>query len=183
MTRIPHTEGVLKAIRQVRNAAQHSLKALNQVASQRMRKGDYENAEAMADKGREIQAFFSEVDSLRKKWSDISRSKSGEKTGVQTPLWKYYQPVLQAIVQNDGKCVGTDVENTVGRMMKRTFQAKDFEMLSGDKERWRIMVRRTRRCLTQEGWLEDSKGKMWIITEAGRRAAESEEIQKEIGPN
>ena len=183
MTRIPQTKGVTKAIRQVRDAAQRSLKALNQAASQRMKKGDYAAAEALAAKGKEIKIFFSEIDSLRKRWTEISGAQNREQTGAQTPLWVYYQPVLQAIVQNGGECLRTAVEDSVARIMKGTFQAKDNETLSRGRERWRVKVRRARKHLVQEGWLEDTKGKMWIITEAGRQAAEAKDIQKINGPN
>jgi hypothetical protein len=183
MTRIPQTKGVTKAIRQVRDAAQRSLKALNQAASQRMKKGDYVVAEALAAKGKEIKIFFSEIDLLRNRWSEISGAQDREGKGAQTPLWAYYQPVLQAIVQNGGKCLRNAVEDSVGRIMKDTFQAKDNEMLSRGRERWRVMVRRARKHLVQEGWLEDTKGKMWIVTEAGRHAAEAKDIQKTNDPN
>jgi len=183
MTRIPQTKGVTKAMRQVRDAAQRSLKALNQAASQRMRKGDYAAAEALAAKGKEIKAFFSDIDLLRKRWTEISGSQNRDQKSAQTPLWAYYHSVLQAIVQNGGECVRSAVEDSIGRIMKGMFQTKDFETLSRGRERWRVMVRRTRKHLIQEGWLEDTKGKMWKITESGRKAAEAEEIQKISGPN
>jgi hypothetical protein len=148
-----------------------------------MKKGDYIAAEALVAKGKEIKVFFSEIDSLRKRWTEITGSQDREQKAAQTPLWKYYQPVLQAIVQNGGECIRTSIEDSVGRIMKGLFQTKDYETLSRERERWRVMIRRTRRHLIQEGWLEDTKGKMWIITEAGRRAAEAKEIQKISGPS
>jgi len=39
-------------------------------------------------------------------------------------------------------------------------------------ERWQIMVRRSRKSLAAEGWIEDRSGPVWRITDAGRRAAE-----------
>ena len=183
MTRVPQTKGVVKALRQVREAAQRSLRALNQTASERMRKGDYAAAEGLAAKGKEIKAFFSDIETLKKRWSEISGSGGHERKGAQTPLWLYYQPVLRAIVDKGGESVRPAIEESVEKIMRNTFQAKDRELLSRGRERWRVMVRRTRRWLVQEGWIEDTKGKRWIITEAGRKAAESSNIQDILVPN
>lgn len=183
MTRIPHTKEVTKAIRQVRDATQKSLRALNQAASQRMAKGDYATAEALAAKGKEIRIFFGDIDMLRNRWSEISGAQNLQEKGTQTPLWMYYQPILQSIIQNGGESLRITIEEFVGKMMKGKFQAKDNETLSRGRERWRVMVRRARKHLVQEGWLEDTRGKMWIITETGRRAAEAKDIQKINDPN
>jgi hypothetical protein len=183
MTRIPHTKGVTKAIRQVRDATQRSLRALNQAASQRMAKGDYATAEALAAKGREIRKFINDIDLLRNRWSGLLGVQKNQEKGTQTPLWMYYQPILQSIIQNGGESLRINVEEYVEIIMKGKFQANDNEMLSRGRERWRVMVRRARKHLVQEGWLEDTRGKAWIITEAGRRAAEAKDIQKTNDPN
>ena len=178
MTRIPLVKGVTKAMRQVRDAAQRSLNALNRAASQRMAKGDYATAESLAAKGKEVKSFFAEIDSLRQRWNEISGTKRQDKKGGEpTPLWMYYQPILQAVIQNDGECRRTDVESSDGRLMRDVLNAKDNEELFQGKERWRFSVRRARKHLVQEGWLEDTRGKMWVITEAGRRAAEAKDLQ------
>lgn len=37
--------------------------------------------------------------------------------------------------------------------------------------RWKRMVARARKPMTAEGFLEDGKGPVWTITDAGRRTA------------
>lgn len=61
---------------------------------------------------------------------------------------------------------------------------KGVFLLPGDREprgrgteRWQVMIRRARRHLVAEGWIESGSGEAWRITEAGRRATE-----KEISP-
>jgi hypothetical protein len=69
--KIPHANGVVKAIRAVRSATEKSLKALNTGAGQRMAKGDYATAEMLAAKGKEIRDFQSEIEALRKRWREV----------------------------------------------------------------------------------------------------------------
>ena len=172
MKRIPHARGVAQALRSVRTAAQRSLKGLNQAASQRMAKGDYATAEELAAKGKEIRQFQAEVDELRKRWRAVCGGGSRGAKKSATPLWSYYQPILQALVQAGGECRGADVEARVERSMSASLQAADRDIMAGSRERWRVMVKRARRPLIAEGWIEDRAGSAWRITDAGRRAAE-----------
>ena len=56
--------------------------------------------------------------------------------------------------------------------MAESLQAGDREAMARGTERWQIMVRRSRKSLAAEGWIEDRSGPVWRITDAGRRAAE-----------
>lgn len=172
MTRVPHAQGVSKAIRLVRIAAKKALKGVNRVASQRMARGDYATAETLAAKGKEIRQFETEVEALRHRWRDLCSA--GTQTGKRavTALWGYYQPILQALVQAGGECRRTEIEEHVGRLMASSFQAGDREVVSRGRERWRVMVQRARKPMVAERWIEDRSGKVWQITEAGRRTAE-----------
>ncbi len=44
-------------------------------------------------------------------------------------------------------------------------------VLAEGRQRWTIMIRRARKHLTAEGWLEMGGGKKWRITPEGRKAA------------
>jgi hypothetical protein len=176
--RIPHAQGVAKALRSVRVAAQKALKGLNQAASQRMSKGDYSAAEGLAAKGKEIRQFQAEVEVVHKRWREVCGAGGrGSKKSV-TPLWAYYQPILKAIVHLGGECRRTDLEAHVDRLMAESLQAGDREVMARGSERWQIMVRRSRKALVAEGWIENLTGPVWRITDPGRRAAE-----KPIGEN
>jgi hypothetical protein len=39
------------------------------------------------------------------------------------------------------------------------------------RERWKVMIQRSRRHLVSEGWIEKDLSKNWKITTAGRKAA------------
>lgn len=163
MKKIPHAHGVSRAIRSVSVAARKTLKGLNVAAGQRMAKGDYATAEALAAKGKEIRHFQEEVEALRKRWREVSDGGGGAGKAAATPLWLYYQPILQALTQAGGECRRSDLEPRVARLMSASLKAGD---------RWQVMIRRARKPIAAEGWIEVGTGKLWRITPAGRRAAE-----------
>ncbi len=172
MTRVPHAQGVLKAICLVRVAAKNTLKGVNRVASQRMASGDYATAETLAAKGKEIRQFETEVEALRHRWRVLCGAGGPGTKKSATPLWSYYQSILKALVEVGGVAVRSSLESTVVRLMGATLQPGDREPLGRGTERWQVMIRRARKHLAHEGWIEDRSGKAWRITDAGRRAAE-----------
>lgn len=172
MTRVPHAQGVSKAIRLVRVAAKKALKGVNRVASQRMSRGDYATAETLAAKGKEIRQFETEIEALRHRWRVVCDAGGRGTKKSATPLWSYYQPVLKALVEVGGVALRSDLETGVVRLMSAMLQPGDREPLGRGSERWQVMIRRARKHLVHEGWIEDRSGKTWRITDAGRRAAE-----------
>jgi len=170
--RIPHSHGVVKALRSVRAAVQKSLKGVNLAASQRMARGDYATAEILAAQGKEIRQFQTEVEALRKRWREVCGAEGRETKRPTTPLWAYYQPILQGLVEAGGACRRTDLEAHMERLMSASLQPGDRVPTARGRERWRVMVRRARKPLITEGWIEGGGGKLWRITDVGRRAAE-----------
>ena len=63
--------------------------------------------------------------------------------------------------------------------MSSSLQPGDRTGTGRGRERWQVMVRRARKPLITEGWIEAGTGKLWKITEAGRRAAE-QPMDKEL---
>lgn len=172
MKRVPHARGVAKALRSVRAAAQKALKGLNLAASQRMAKGDYLAAEMLAAKGKELREFQAETEALCKRWRDVAGTGGGAARTTATPLWGYYQPVLQALVQASGECRQSELEAHVVRLMGPSLQPGDHAPASRGRERWQVMVQRARKPMAVEGWIQRRTGKPWKITDAGRQAAE-----------
>ncbi len=178
MSRIPHARGVAQALRAVRGSLQKALKGLNQVAAQRMAKGDYTGAELLALKGKEIRQFQSEVDALRKKWRVVCGSGAGGSKRAVTPLWTYYQPILRALLEAGGECRREDLDPIVERLMNASLLPGDRETMARGRPRWRVMVQRSRRALIAEGWIEDAGGPLWKITDAGRNVAEKAVVRE-----
>ncbi len=172
MKRIPHARGVAQALRSVRAAAQKSLKGLNQAASQRMAKGDYASAEALTVSGKEIRQFQSEVEALRKRWREVCGAGRHVAKLSLTPLWVYFQPILQGLVRAGGECRRADLDAHVERLMSASLHPGDREAMTRGRERWRVMVQRAHKPLVAEGWIENGTGPVWRITDVGRRAAD-----------
>ena len=173
--KVPHAQGVTRALRNVRNATKKTLKGLNEVAGQRMAKGDYVAAEALAAKGREIRQFMQQADELLRTWRGLSgrsAKTAGASKGETTPLWAYYQPILKAIVAQGGECSRDDIEAAFQKSSDGFLRPGDRLLMSGGRERWKVMIRRARKPLKSEGWISQTSGVTWKITEAGRKAAE-----------
>jgi hypothetical protein len=172
MTKIPHAQTVRQSLRAVRAAAKNARKGLNKVASERMSKGDYVSAETLATKGKEIIQFESEVDALLKRWRDLCGGANRAENKAVTPLWNYYQPILQALHNMGGSAHRNDLERQVEQIMGPTFLPGDRKAVSRGRERWQLVLRRARKPMTSEGWIERGGGPTWKITSAGRQAAQ-----------
>ena len=174
MKRIPQARGVVEALRLVRAATQRCLKGLNQTASQRMAKGDYATAEALATKGSEIQQFQLEVAALLKRWL-----RSVKRAVVERRSWRRRSGPTTSrfcrLTQTAGSARLPELEARVERMMSASFKPADRGGMARGRERWRVMV-----GALGSHWCPRSgssrTGPVWRITEAGRKAA-----QKPIG--
>lgn len=172
MSSIPNSRAVNQSFQTLRTATRKAIKGLNQKAASRMAKGDYASADELAAKCREVQQFLTEVDALRAKWKEV---RSGGHVGVKisvTPLWEFYQPILKSLQECGGEAVIRDLEPAVERIMSESFQPGDRTQLSRGRDRWRVMIRRARKHIVAEGWIENHKGIIWKITDKGRQAAE-----------
>ena len=173
--KVPDARKVSTTLGATDKAIKACLRSVNQNAAKLMARGDYNRAQSLASSGIEIQSFRLELDALRKKWKAIGggNEKKGEKQGA-TPLWAYYQPVLQALVNLGGEACRPDIEPEVEQIMKQKFQPGDHDPMSHGRNRWQVMIKRTHRHLVKEGWLESRVGKTWKITTTGRQAAKAE---------
>jgi hypothetical protein len=176
MRRIPDARDVARALRAARSAVARSFKSVNTLAAQRMAKGDYEFAEALATKGRAVREFLGQVDALIQRWKEVAET--GESSGKveSTPLWAYYQPILRALTDAGGEATRIDLEPRVLRLMSSVLLPADSAEMTRGRKRWQLMLRRARKALVAEGWLEAGAGKAWRITTAGRVAAENRTI-------
>lgn len=175
MSKIPDAQKVAQALKSTDKAIKASLKALNQHAAQLMARGNYGGAEDLMAKGREVQSFRAEFEALRKRWDEVRRgTKTGPGKNSITPLWAYYQPILQALVALGGEARRQEIEPQVEQLMKGSFQPGDIEPLSRGRFKWQAMIRKAHRPLVKEGWLEARVGKTWRITPSGRPAAKAQ---------
>ena len=174
MKRVPAARDVDAVLKQAGKAVKNCLTELHQHAAKAMAKGRYDVAEQFIAKGREIQGFQTEMEALRKRWHTLKALATSHEAKLNfTPLWRYYTPILQALEERDGEATRADIEPQVEKLMQSEFTSADTQKMAGGRERWQAMIGRARRHLIKEGWVEEGTGKMWRITPAGRRAAQS----------
>jgi hypothetical protein len=181
MSRVPHSSDVDHALKGFRAAAQKSLQELNDSAAQRMSKGDYSAAAKYAASGKAVRQFQLDVEALHKRWRETRQGTDHKAKGTVSPLWGFFQPVLQALISCDGEGQIKELEQQVELSMADILLPGDRELMARGRERWRVMVRRTRMPLISEGWIEDRAGASWKITDAGRLAAKKPASQRHRG--
>jgi hypothetical protein len=177
MAAIPESKRVTQGLRATKKVLAVSLDKLNQQAATLMARGKYDAATAFAEKGKQIQAFESELDSLMRRWKEISgRASVGGNKKSATLLWAYYQPILSSIVKLGGDTTRKELEPLVEESMRGNFKAGDLDIMQRGPHRWQIMIRRSKKHLVEEGWLEDNSHTRWIVTESGRQAAKAKPV-------
>jgi len=173
MSKVVGYRAVDRALKTVASEVKTSLKEINQQASKLMNKGDYAGAEELVQLGRSVTAFQLDLDSLRAKWSTVFTStESDGDAGEKTAEWEYYVPILQALVSLGGEGSIGQVESTISPLLANILKPGDSEAMAGGRPRWKVMVRRARKHMVQEGFLEEDSGARWCITKQGRRAAQ-----------
>jgi hypothetical protein len=172
MKNLPDARVVDSALRAVKAAVRQTLKKLNEAAAEQLRRGNYSAAEPLVAKGRAIQQFAERVDALRSEWKDLRGGRAASADGPKsTPLWAYYQPILRALVEAGGEARRTALELAVERQMKSTMMPGDSEPMARGLARWQLMIRRARKHMIAEKWIDGKAVVGWKITEAGRKAA------------
>jgi len=177
MKRIPHSREIDKAFKSLKVEVETALRELNKAAGKSMAKGDYSTAETLAARGREMQTFLSEVGAMRGRWRGLRAGPNAGAPKTATPIWAYYQPILKALSQSGGEATRKEMESVVLSLMKSSLTPSDRDVGAGGRERWQTMIRRARKHLVSEGWLEGGHGKIWVITEAGQAAATGPSIR------
>jgi hypothetical protein len=167
MTSIPYGPQVSKALRQSESAVKAALKTLNDRAAHLMSKGNYEEAAALAETGRQVQEFQETLWGLRSRWEAVRRKGRGIKQPT-TPKEAYDGPILAALIERGGEATRSDIDPMVERFMRPSFKAGDSDKLGRGKQRWQVMVQRCLRNLARRGLVSKS-GHTWKITSDGRR--------------
>jgi hypothetical protein len=174
MSKFPGSREVDRALKNVAREVKSALKGLNQQAAKLLSRGDYTGAEALVQMGRSINEFQVEVEALAGKWDQLqgggaeAESRSSEKTA----LWEYYQPILQALVVLGGEATSPQLEEKVGPLLEGRLKQGDRATMSDGRPRWKVLVKRARRHMVREGFIENTAGPRWRISASGRKAAE-----------
>lgn len=172
MNRIPGNREVDRALKQLAREVRSALKEINQQAGRLVTRGDYSAAEALVKVGRSVTTFGDEVDALLLRWRELQHGAPGQVASEKTPLWEYYRPLLQALVELGGEASLSDLEEKVEPILTSVLKPGEMTVMSEGKPSWKKAVRRARRHMVKEGFLEDHSGLKWRISSQGKRVAE-----------
>lgn len=173
--KVPKRAQVDNAIRGVKRQVRSTLKAVNLQAGKLLARGRYAEAEELVRIGRGIDAFEARVDDLRKEWRSLTTSaKAGREGGEQTPLWRFYHPVVRALLSVGGTATLAELEKAVPPFLEG--QATPADMAPGPRgvPRWKVMLKKSRRPMIKERFLEPVPGKRWQLSAEGKRLAQAE---------
>jgi hypothetical protein len=172
LNRIPGSREVERALKLAVREVRSALKEINQQAGRLVARGDYGAAEGLVEIGRTVTTFGSEVEALQSRWRELQEIATAEATPAKTPLWEYYKPILQALIELGGEATLSELEEKVEPILASVLNSGELTVMSGDKHRWKRIVRKARRHMVKEGFIEDHSGLKWRISNQGRRVAE-----------
>ena len=177
--KVPGGANVNKSLMGLKKSLKESLVRVNQEAGMLLSKGSYERAESLVNVAKSIDTFRIEVESLHTRWKEIKGGPQGTAKAPQTPLWEYYQPILEALVDLDGAARIAEIESAVGLLMKDRLVEGDLSIRANGRARWQVMIRRARKHMVKEGLLDSDTGMDWKITQQGRKAAAARKNAKD----
>lgn len=173
MSGIPRSGEIEKVMRELALKARLSQSALNRQAGQLVAKGRYDRAETLVAKAKALEEFHAKIKALCEDWRQLQRcgGRTGKPQVQTTPLWAYYQPILQTLLEMGGSARRQEIEGEFERMHAGLLQSGDMEKMAGNMPRWQKMIRRARKHLIEQEFIEAGSGKVWQITDEGKSAA------------
>jgi hypothetical protein len=174
---IPGGKEVERSLKQSLNDVKASIKQTNLYAGKLVSRGDYAGVEELISVAQKMSEFGLELKALTDRWQEIvgKQSLKGKEKENPMPLWQYYTPTLQSIVNLGGSAkieeIRHDIESKAGSLFPVTETIR-----KGDQPRWVSMVRRALGAMEKEAFVKRIK-KEWQITPTGRKASESEQVK------
>jgi hypothetical protein len=169
LRRIPGSTEVDRALRAAAKQVLAARKALNSQASSLLARGDYEAVREMLSAGQAISQFHHKVEALREEWIGIRNSSRKRTIQERTALWEYYQPILSCLVRLGGQASTRELLKELDTFLPSRLSDEDRALTPNGTPRWVRTVRRTRKAMIAEGFLEPTTT-AWHIAPAGEQA-------------
>ncbi len=175
MPSLPSRRKTDRTLADALRAVRATVKEANKEAGRLVANGNYQAAEGLVTLAKAASTFQGEISTLRQRWREIAYGKSSHgKTKVErTPLWEYYKPILAALQALNGTATRQELEKHLETSIPSILKSGDLQVDAHGKPRWKFMVRRARRPMIQEKFIEPGSGKKWVMTAAGRKALEA----------
>ncbi len=166
------------ALKAAQKEVRQALKDVNSEAGKTIAKGDYTGAELLVDVGKKIQGFQVEMDALLARWRVVTsgNQSEGEEKGETTPLWKFYHPILKALIALGGEARRDGIEAYFESSFADKLLPADLKLMVRGVPRWKVMIKRARKPMMKEGFLDGGNIKLWRISREGRRVAQETDV-------
>lgn len=165
---------------------------LNEDGAQAFKEGDYETARRAIEEATRLADFREKVKVLQKEWVSLEAKrpvrqkkasreiKSRLPRGLRTPEDAFRRPILEALVELDGKGSVGKVLDLVEKKMHAKLTKHDLEPLPSYPKsvRWRNTAQWCRNTLVREGLMKnDSPHGIWEISETGKEWLHNQSVQ------
>ena len=168
------------------------VESIHKAHNDAMRAGHFDEARLSLAYAEKLAQFRERVKGLQQEWRTlfteapvpvpprppVSRRRRRRLTrGLRTPVEGFRRPILEALVELGGSGSMNEVLRRVEKKMQGVLTEYDRQPLPSGDIRWRNTAQWARYKLVQEGLMRrDSPWGIWEISEAGRRALESEQV-------
>ena len=176
MALLPSRKKTDRALVEAARAARATVKEANRCAGRLVAKGDYQGADELVAIAKAVGGFQGEITALRQRWRDLAYSDAQQDESKEqcTLLWQYYKPILAALASLNGSATRRELEKQLETSIPQVLKPGDLALTTRGEPRWKQMLRRARKPMIKEKFIEDGSGKNWILTSVGRRALESQ---------
>lgn len=168
-----------QAFKALKGQINHEIDHVKNASQELMQTNHFAEARKLAEKGEKLMALKEEINRLNRKWRQyfpqvemLPGIEGGDEQtpGKRTPQGAYYIPILQALVEKNGRGRTREIVNRVGEMMAGILNEYDQERLAtGNRPRWRNTAEWARNDLREKGLIKSgSPHGIWEISEAGR---------------
>lgn len=180
---IPNADSVNSAFRRVVKQLGTVRKRINASAAKEMKADDYELAQKWMEMGRSVADFAGRLDAFVAEWRRlvkatriVARSQSANDpvgstvttATKQTPVWKFCEPALRALVARGGSASLHEIVDDLGRDSALMLNGADKVTLSARGiPRWHKTIKQAYRHCQREGWIERRGDGIWKITPKG----------------
>ena len=162
---------------------------LNEEAASASKATEYDAAQRAIEDAKRVEKFSGKVRALRDEWASLSAKRSRPTKvrrtstsrlprGRRTHERAFRRPILEALIELGGRAPIGEVLDLVGEKMRGQLRHDDLEPLPSDSRsvRWRNTAQWCRDALVREGLMRsDSPRGIWEISDAGRKAVETEQ--------
>lgn len=160
---------------------------INGVGAKAFEVRDYDRAKEALERAGVLTVFRDKIAALRREWDLLAAAAEREedeetraerrnpgrlRKGVRTPESRYYEPILNMLVDMGGSGKVADVLEKVERVMRPVLKPIDYEPLASDPDnpRWRNAAQWARNSMVKEGLLKPNSPRgVWEISDSGRR--------------